>query len=71
MSHGKGLWKFNNALLNDIDFLNCINNKIDEIKLQYSLPVYNRGYVLDIKKNNDIDFFINDELFYRDTFNGN
>ena len=25
-----GLWKFNNSLLNDIEFVNAINNKIDE-----------------------------------------
>ena len=62
VSHGKGLWKFNNALLHDLEFLDIINKKIDEIKLQYSLPVYDIDYVLDMK-NKDINLTINDELF--------
>ena len=56
------MWKFNNALLNDIEYLKIINEKIDEIKLQYCIPVYNIDYILNIK-NKDINFTINDELF--------
>ena len=36
---GKPLWKFNNSLLNDIQYINTINKKIHEVKEQYSLPV--------------------------------
>ena len=59
---GKGLWKFNNSLLNDIEFVNAINNKIDEIKSMYSLPVYDRNQIPHIP-NEDIQFTINDQLF--------
>lgn len=62
IKHGKGLWKFNNSLLNDIDYLNCINAKIEEIKQQYCLPVYCLDNLLDVK-NDDIQFTINDQLF--------
>jgi hypothetical protein len=60
--HGKGLWKFNNSLLNDIDYINCINNKIDEIIKQYCLPIYNLNNVLTVNKE-DIQFSVNDQLF--------
>ena len=30
VTHGKGLWKFNNSLLQDINYLECINKKIEE-----------------------------------------
>ena len=37
---GKPLWKHNNSLLHDIEYIKIINNKIDEVKRQYALPVY-------------------------------
>ena len=58
----KGLWKFNNSLLKDMDYLNTINQKIKEIKLQYALPVYNLNN-LDNILNEDIQFTINNQLF--------
>jgi hypothetical protein len=53
VSHGKGLWKCNNALLHDIEFLDIINKKIplDEIKLQHCFPLYDIDYVLDVALN--------------------
>ena len=38
---GKPLWKHNNSLLSDKDYLRTMNNKIDKVKKQYALPVYN------------------------------
>ena len=38
---GKPFWKHNNSLLNYKDYIEIINNKIDEVKKQYELPVYN------------------------------
>lgn len=60
--HGKGLWKFNNSLLKDIEYLDIINKKINEIKQQYALPIYNFDN-LDLIPNSDIQFTINDQLF--------
>ena len=60
--HGKSLWKHNNSLLTDIEYLKIINAKISEIKQQYCLPIYNLGNIEDIP-NNEQQFLINDELF--------
>lgn len=62
ISHGKGLWKHNNSLLSDIDYLNSIKKKITEIKRQYCLPVYDIEN-LDNIPNEEIQFIINDQLF--------
>ena len=59
---GKPLWKHNNSLLQDIDYLNIIKNKITEVKEQYALPVYNTENINNIP-NNEIQFIINDQLF--------
>ena len=60
--HGKSLWKHNNSLLTDIEYLKIINAKISEIKQQYCLPIYNLDNIEDIP-NNEQQFLINDELF--------
>lgn len=62
ISHGKGLWKHNNALLNDVDYIASINKKINDIKQQYCLPVYNLDNINDVP-NDEIQFIINDQLF--------
>ena len=38
---GKGLWKFNNSLLECPKYVNLINSIIEEEKLKYAIPVYN------------------------------
>ena len=60
--HGKGLWKHNNSLLTDADYLKAINSKILEIKKQYSLPVYNVENIDQIP-DEELQFIINDALF--------
>jgi len=62
IEHGKGLWKFNNSLLYDLEYIQCIKQKIEEIKQQYVLPVYNIEYLNTIE-NDLIQFTINDQLF--------
>ena len=75
----KPLWKHNNSLLNDKDYLRTMNNKIDEVKKQYTLPVYNivnMGAKIRNRYNqvphltqinnvpdDEIQFVINDQLF--------
>ena len=44
-SRGKGIWKFNNSLLDYPDYLALINKVIEEEKLKYAIPVYNLDYL--------------------------
>ena len=60
--HGKGLWKHNNSLLTDADYLKALNSKILEIKKQYCLPVYNLENIDQIP-DEELQFIINDALF--------
>ena len=62
IKHGKSYWKHNNSLLTDPDYLKQINKKIDDIKLQYAIPVYNREQINDIP-NEELQLVINDQLF--------
>ena len=57
---GKGIWKFNNSLLENPNYLNLVNNIIDEEKLQYARPVYHPEY---IKQNTDYEMTIDHDLF--------
>ena len=50
VKHRKGIWKFNNLLLHDIDYINCIKDKMDDILLQYCLPVYENDYGLNMNR---------------------
>ena len=59
---GKGLWKFNNSLLYDKEFVAKVKSTIYNVKLQYSLPVYNVDQIPNIP-DNEISFTINDQLF--------
>ena len=59
---GRGLWKFNNSLLYDKEYIDLINEKILEIKKQYIIPVYNYQNIEQID-NREIQFQINDQLF--------
>ena len=42
---GKGLWKFNNALLENGDFVDMIKSEISLITQVYALPVYSETFV--------------------------
>lgn len=59
---GRGLWKFNNSLLYDNDYLECIRDFILQVKKQYALPVYNINNLHQLPDEN-ILFTINDQLF--------
>ena len=59
---GKSLWKHNNSLLYDKQCIDTIKAKIDGIKKQYALPVYNLDQVLKIP-DDQVQFMINDQLF--------
>ena len=58
---GKGLWKFNNSLLESPEYINLINKIIEEEKLKYALPIYNPVF---LKGNHaKIEMTIEDDLF--------
>ena len=42
---GKGLWKFNNALLENTDFVDMIRSEIILIQEIFALPIYDRDFV--------------------------
>ena len=62
IQRGRGYWKFNNALLQNSDYIKLVNNIIDECILQYCLSPYNRENVLNIPFN-DLQLAIDADLF--------
>lgn len=60
--HGKSLWKFNNALLNEPQYNEMINKYIKEIKRQYAVPIYVQNFINEIP-DSEIQFMFNDQLF--------
>ena len=59
---GKPLWKHNNSLLHDITYLQVIKDKINDVKKQYAVPIYDLENIHKIP-DNEIQFTINDQLF--------
>ena len=57
---GKGLWKFNNSLLKDENYLELVNNLIQEEKINYALPVYDLDF---LKANDNIKMSIDSDQF--------
>ena len=55
---GKGLWKFNNSLLYDIDYINMVKETNLDVKKQCSALVYNFDEI-DNVSNEDIHFTLN------------
>jgi exonuclease III len=60
---GKPMWRFNNSLLKDKDYVQTIKAKISNVKAQYMLPVYNPDQINEIA-NDEVQFTINDQLFF-------
>jgi exonuclease III len=61
-TRGTGYWKFNNSLLNDMDFVKMIKDSIINIKTQYATAEFVDKVVN--YPNNVIQFTINDQLFW-------
>ena len=59
---GKGLWKFNNSLLKDIEYANIVKQCIQQTKEQYMVPIYSYEYVRN-NQNLSIQLTISDQLF--------
>ena len=60
--HGKGLWKFNNSLLEDVIYLDQIKSVMFDTKSQYAVLTYDRNNLDNIPES-EIQFTINDQLF--------
>ena len=56
--HGKGLWKFNNSLLYDLEYSNIVKKKILEVKKQYGALVYNFENIHEISNDDLISLLI-------------
>ena len=61
IKRGRGLWKFNNSLLKDNDYVKEVKNCIQNFKQQYMIPVYNLEYIL--SNENDLQLTISYQLF--------
>ena len=59
---GKGLWKFNNSILHDTEYVKLVKKQIKDVKEQYAVHVYNKETLRDID-NLDIQLTIDDQLF--------
>ena len=58
---GSGLWKFNNSLLRDREYINIVKDCIQQVKEQYMLPIYDLEYIVENEQN--LEFQISDQLF--------
>ena len=56
----KGIWKFNNSLLYNKEYLNLINQAIEDEKIKYAIPVYSLDF---IKNNYNIQLTIDHDTF--------
>ena len=61
-NRGRGLWKFNNQLLQNQDFIDMVKEEIFLVKSTYALPVYNPEHVKN-DKGKDLELLISDTVF--------
>jgi hypothetical protein len=59
---GKGLWKFNDSVLRDTEYVKLVKKQIKDVKEQYSVHIYNKETLRDID-NLDIQLKIDDQLY--------
>ena len=59
---GKGVWKFNNSLLTDKEYLKIIKAVIDKTISQYAILIYKLDNLKLVPKSK-IQFLINEQLF--------
>ena len=61
---GKGLWKYNNSILHDTEYVKLVKKQIKDVKEQYAVHVYNKETLRDID-NLDIQLTIDDQQLFR------
>ena len=61
---GPGIWKLNDSVLRETEYIDIINTTINNTVYEYSLPVYNEEYVTNSNNYSSIQLTIKDSLFY-------
>ena len=61
---GPGIWKFNESMLRESEYINLVNTTIQSTVSQYAVPVYSNEYVNDSFNYSTLQFTISDILFY-------
>ena len=64
MEKGPGIWKINESILQDSEYIELVNSTIKNTVYQYAIPVYNEEYLSDSNNYENIDFTIRESLFY-------
>ena len=59
---GKGIWKFNNALLENNEFIDMIKTEILRAEETYALPIYDPAFVA-LDKGETLEINITSTLF--------
>ena len=60
---GKGIWKFNYSLLKQKEYLNLINNAIQDKIFKHAIPVYNMNFLTNPANYGNIDLVIDSDIF--------
>ena len=60
---GRGYWKLNNSLLQEEDYKDIVKDCINKCISDYACPAYDRTNLNTISRN-DIQFTVNDQLFF-------
>ena len=63
MERGNGYWKLNNSLLSDKEYVDLVNDTIWEVVEKYAVIPYDFSNLRSVHPN-DIQFTINDQLFF-------
>ena len=61
---GPGIWKMNESVLQDSEYVELVNTTIINTIIQYAIPIYNHEYISDTNNYRHIQFTINESLFY-------
>ena len=61
---GPGLWKFNESLLNDENYVDIVHHCINATIEEYAVPVYTKEFLSSDCNYKEIQFKIDDGLFY-------
>ena len=64
IDRGPGIWKINNSILQDTEYTDIVNEVVKQTVVQYAIPVYEHEYVTNSNNYKDIQFMIEDNLFY-------
>ena len=61
---GPGLWKFNESLLKEEQYLSLVKSCIIDVVQQYAIPVYSKHFTSEPANFREVQFTINIGLFY-------